>query len=64
MSSTKEKSGAKAVSTTPSDKTKKWQNIPYNNRELIWLDFNIRVLEEAFEKENPIMERCNYLAIT
>lgn len=37
---------------------------PYNNRELSWLDFNARVLEEAFEKENPIMERLKFLAIT
>ena len=37
---------------------KKWLEMPYNNRELSWLDFNARVLEEAFEKENPIMERC------
>ena len=38
--------------------------IPYVNRELSWLDFNGRVLEEAFEKENPIMERIRFLAIT
>lgn len=43
---------------------KKWLEMPYNNRELSWLDFNARVLEEAFEKENPIMERCNFLSIT
>jgi len=36
----------------------------YNNKELSWLDFNSRVLEEAFKKENPIMERLNFLAIT
>ena len=40
------------------------QKIPYLNRELSWLDFNIRVLEEAFEKENPIFERLRFLAIT
>jgi len=38
--------------------------IPYINRELSWMDFNGRVLEEAFEKENPIMERVRFLAIT
>ena len=38
--------------------------IPYINRELSWLDFNARVLEEAFKKENPIMERIRFLAIT
>ena len=37
---------------------------PYLNRELSWLDFNSRVLEEAFEKENPVMERVKFLSIT
>ncbi len=34
------------------------------DRELSWLDFNARVLEEAYEKENPLMERMRFLAIT
>ncbi|QAT49642.1 RNA degradosome polyphosphate kinase [Caproiciproducens sp. NJN-50] len=38
--------------------------IPYINRELSWIDFNYRVLEEAFRKENPIMERMRFLGIT
>lgn len=38
--------------------------IPYYNRELSWMDFNMRVLEEAMEKENPILERVRFLAIT
>ncbi len=42
----------------------KGKKFPYNNRQLSWMDFNIRVMEEAFEKENPIMERVNFLAIT
>ena len=33
------------------------------NRELSWVDFNARVLEEAFKKTNPIMERCNFLQL-
>ena len=40
------------------------KRIFYNNRELSWLDFNSRVLEEAFKKENPVMERVKFLSIT
>lgn len=42
----------------------KGKKFPYNNRQLSWMDFNSRVIEEAFEKENPVMERVNFLAIT
>lgn len=40
------------------------KNFPYYNRELSWMDFNDRVLEEANKKENPIMERLRFLSIT
>lgn len=43
---------------------KKGPGVPYINRELSWLDFNARVLEEAYEKENPPLERCKFLGIT
>lgn len=36
----------------------------YYNRELSWLEFNTRVLEEAVDKTNPIIERFKFLAIT
>ena len=36
----------------------------YYNRELSWLKFDERVLEEAREKTNPLMERLKFLSIT
>ena len=35
----------------------------YLNRELTWLAFNSRVLNEAADKRNPLLERLKFLAI-
>ena len=35
----------------------------YFNRELSWLDFNYRCIEEAYDSSNPILEQLNFLAI-
>jgi polyphosphate kinase len=36
----------------------------YTNRHLAWLGFNRRVLEEAMDVHNPLLERVKFLAIT
>jgi polyphosphate kinase len=38
-------------------------NERYQNRELAWLDFNARVLEEALDPTVPLLERVKFLAI-
>lgn len=41
----------------------KVQQNRYYDRELSWLSFNHRVLQEAEKKEHPLMERIKFLAI-
>ena len=36
----------------------------YLNRELSWLQFNKRVLQEAVDTSNPLLEKLKFLAIT
>src|SRR5580704_727786 len=37
---------------------------PFNGRDHSWMQFNRRVLEEAEDATNPLLERVKFLAIT
>ena len=39
-------------------------SLPYLNRELSWVEFNQRVLNEALRDDLPLLERVKFLAIT
>lgn len=39
-------------------------SIPYLNRELSWIEFNQRVLNEALRDDLPLLERIKFLAIS
>src|SRR5215471_2984952 len=38
--------------------------VKFFNRELSWLEFNQRVLDEALDESLPLLERLKFLAIT
>ena len=59
---TADKTASAAANTTPEIDFKDPKY--YTNRELSWLDFNYRILDEARDKTNPLFERLKFLSIT
>ncbi|MDD2438881.1 MAG: polyphosphate kinase 1 [Methanosarcinaceae archaeon] len=54
---------AKALSSELSDIPDLSDSRLYVDREFSWLQFNKRVLEEAFDERNPLLERVKFLSI-
>src|SRR5579862_8031922 len=46
------------------DSVTKYAPAQFINRELSWLEFNQRVLEEALDPQNPLLERVKFFCIT
>ncbi|MCL5270911.1 MAG: polyphosphate kinase 1 [bacterium] len=56
--------GTGAAQSSPASESVPASGSIYVNREMSWLAFNWRVLEEGQSAHNPLLERLNFLAIT
>jgi polyphosphate kinase len=54
----------RSVNRQPKTKKKDLPADRYFNRELSWLEFNQRVLDQAADSRQPLLERLKFLAIT
>ena len=63
MSTTASRRSAKRATKSAPVPTVEAANERYYNRELSWLQFNKRVLAEARNRSNPLLERLRFLSI-
>lgn len=47
----------------PVKKSAKSRKVAYFNRELSWLAFNRRVLEQAYDERYPLLERMKFFVV-
>ena len=62
-SKAKQKSATKTPAKTAKARNLRQQKHLLINRELSWIEFNRRVLEEALDPRHPLLERLKFLAI-
>ncbi|HEV8490103.1 MAG TPA: polyphosphate kinase 1 [Candidatus Limnocylindrales bacterium] len=53
----------RSATARPKSRARRNGRLPYVNRELSWLEFNARILYEARDERNPLLERVKFLAI-
>jgi polyphosphate kinase len=53
----------RAEPATGKPKRQRARRVPHLSRELSWIEFNARVLHEAADARNPLLERVKFLAI-